>query len=299
VKVRVLGSAAGGGFPQWNCGCRNCTGLREGRIRASARTQASVAVSGDGRHWYLIGASPEIRAQIESYPELWPRAPRHTPLVGVLLCNADLDHCLGLLSLREWSQLRLYATDAVRQAFTASNSLYRALERYPGHTTWETLTVGATIALPGGLHLQAVPVPGKPPLYASTAGDDPIWNVALRLSDAVSGRSLFYCPSAARITPTLRAALNGVDCLFFDGTVWSENELIEQGLARVSASQMAHLPVGGNDGSLAQLQDIKVPRRFFIHINNSNPMLREDSPEAETVNAAGWALAWDGLEIDL
>src|SRR2546422_9670600 len=175
MLIRVLGSAAGGGFPQWNCGCANCRGVREGSLRAQARSQECVAVSADGASWLLLNCSPEIRQQIESFAGLHPRAPRHSPIAGIVLTNGDLDHCLGLLSLRESHPLVVYATEPVRRGFVEGNSLYRTLERFPGQVTWRVLKPGREEELsagggPSGLAVEAVPVPGKPPIHREGAG---------------------------------------------------------------------------------------------------------------------------------
>ena len=296
MRVRILGSAAGGGFPQWNCGCSNCVGVRGGTIAARARTQASVAISGDGNRWYLLGASPEIRSQLESFPALHPRGPRHTPIEAIFLANGDLDHTLGLLSLREWSQITVYATDAVRDAFCQGNVLNRALQRFEGHSRWLSLTPGAAFDLPCGIRVQPIEVPGKPPLYAAQTGvNQSGWNVGLKFS--LAGKSVGFFPSVARLDDTLLTALQGLDVLLFDGTLWTDTELIDLGLAKVTGRQMAHMSVGGPEGSLQRLQDASIARRVYIHINNTNPMLREDSNEAGAVRAAGWTIAEDGQEF--
>ena len=308
MRIRILGSAAGGGFPQWNCACPNCRAVRAGTIGLRPRTQASVAISGDDQHWYVLGASPEIRAQIESFAPLHPQAPRHTPIAGVLLANGDLDHTLGLLSLREWSHLTLYATPAVRDAFCQHNVLNNALQRYPGHSQWLPLQPGESQSLLGGIQVEPVMAPGKPPLYAApndkvsdlkTNNDDvqPVWNVGFKFSQ--HGRTFGFFPSVAHVTPALRTVFDTVDLLFFDGTLWSETELVDLGLAQVRAADMAHLPVGGPNGSLQALASLHTPRRVFLHINNTNPMLREDSPEAASVRAAGWSIGEDGQEFVL
>lgn len=300
MKLRVLGSAAGGGFPQWNCGCPRCAGVRSGRLRARPRTQASIAISGNERDWYLIGATPEIRSQIESFAALHPRAPRHTPLAGIVLLNGDLDHTLGLLSLREWSQLTIHATRLVTEGFTRDNVLNRALCRYDGHSTWVAMTPGVPFELAGGLRVEPVAVPGKAPLYVRDAdGSAAGWNLGVRITDLGSGGSVGYFPGVARIDAALRVSLQGLQALFFDGTLWSETELIDLDLARVRGRDMGHVPVGGPDGSLQQLRAIDVPQRYFIHINNSNPLLDEDSAEAAELASSGWKLAEDGLELVL
>jgi pyrroloquinoline quinone biosynthesis protein B len=305
VRIRILGSAAGGGAPQWNCGCENCRGLRQGTVRARPRTQECVAVSADGAAWFLLNVSPEIRAQIESFPPLHPRAPRHSPIAGIALTNGDLDHCLGLLSLRESYPLTVYATDRVRRGFTEDNVLYRTLQRFAGQVTWRVLKPGheeemTAAGRPTGLVLSALAVPGKLPIHLEgRLPPDPDDNVALRIHEPATGRTLVYASAVGAITPAVRAALARADCVFFDGTFWSSDELPAQGLGASRAEDMAHVPVGGPRGSLAVLGAMPGARRIFIHINNTNPVLREDSPERQAVVQHGWEVAFDGMEIVL
>lgn len=306
MRVRVLGSAAGGGFPQWNCGCPNCRGVRQGTIAAVPRTQESVAVSADGNAWFLLNASPEIRGQIESFPALHPRGPRDSPIAGILLTNGDLDHSLGLLSLRESYPVTVYATDRVRRGFTDGNVLYRTLERFEGQVTWRSLTPGREAALtgpggaPSGLAVTAEALPGKPPVHLmGRFPPDREDNVGFRILERATGRVFAYLPGVAAVTPEVRRALAGAACVFFDGTFWSNDELIALGLGGQRAEDMAHLPIGGPGGSLAALADHRSARRVYIHINNTNPILREDSPERAAVEAAGWTVARDGMEIEL
>jgi pyrroloquinoline quinone biosynthesis protein B len=310
VRIRVLGSAAGGGFPQWNCGCPNCRGVRAGTLRAAARTQESVAISADGSGWFLLNASPEIRQQIESFDGLHPRAPRHSPIAAVILTNGDLDHVLGLLSLRESHPLVVYATERMREGFTEGNVLYRTLQRFPEQVTWRPLKLGREEALVGadgrssGLLVEAVAVPGKPPIHLENRGGartppDPEDNIGLRIREAATGRRLAYFPAAGGVTPAVAEALEDADCVFFDGTFWSSDELPAQGLGTKRAADMAHLPIGGSDGSLAVLGGLTAARRVYIHLNNTNPVLREDSPERRETEAAGWVIAWDGMELHL
>lgn len=304
--IRVLGSAAGGGFPQWNCGCPNCRGLREGTVRAQARTQECVAVSADGAAWLLLNCSPEIRQQIEGFPGLHPRGPRDSPIAAILVTNGDLDHCLGLLSLRESHPLVVYATEPVRRGFVEDNVLYRTLERFPGQVTWRTLKLGGDEAIvgpdgrPTGLAVTPLAVPGKPPIHlehrAPPAAED---NIGVRVREQATGRVLAYCSAAAAVTDDMRRALDGADAVFFDGTFWSSDELPALGLGTKRAEQMAHLPVGGPGGSLARLAGLHARRRVYIHINNTNPMLRDDSAERAQVDAAGWEIAGDGMEVRL
>ena len=307
MKIQVLGSAAGGGCPQWNCACRNCQGARDGSAKVEARTQECVAVSADGKAWFLLNASPEIRAQIEAAPALHPRRLRDSPIAGILLTNGDLDHTLGLLSLRESHPLVVYATEAVRRGFVENNVLYRTLQRFPGQVTWRTLALGTEVelalraGLPSGISVEAMPVPGKAPLHLERLGHprDRGENVGFRVREHDSGRVLVYLSSVGHVTPEMLAAAERADCVFFDGTFWSENELRELGASERSSSDMAHLPIGGERGSLQALRDVRAPRRLYIHLNNTNPVLREDSVERAVVERAGWAIARDGMEIEL
>jgi pyrroloquinoline quinone biosynthesis protein B len=303
VRVRVLGSAAGGGFPQWNCGCANCRGVREGSVRALPRTQDSLAVSADGASWFLLNASPDVRAQIEATPELQPRAARDTPIAGIVLSNGDLDHCLGLFSLREAQPLTVYATRPVTEGLREHNSFCRTLERFAGHTSYRTLEAGVRRPLldpqarPSGLSIEAIAVPGKLPIHleglVTPSAED---NVALSIRDEQRGRTLVYAPAVAARTPALDRALHEADCVLFDGTFWSSEELPHLGLGERRAEDMAHWPVGGPGGSLAFLATLSA-RALLTHVNNTNPLLIEDSPERRAATAAGIALAADGMEL--
>ena len=306
MQVRVLGSAAGGGFPQWNCGCANCRLARAADGRARPRTQESVAVSARGDEWFLLNASPEIRAQIESFAGLWPRAARHSPIAGLLLTNGDLDHCLGLLSLRESHPLVVYATAAVRDGFMRDNVLYRTLERFPGQLEWRTLALGQEQPLgdaAGGLTVTAVPAPGKLPLHLEgRRAPSPEDNVGFVIRDAAGGRRVAYLSGVAGPSPDVARAIAQADLTFFDGTFWSSDELIAAGLGTRRAEDMAHWPVGGAEGSLAFFQRTARPagaRAVYIHVNNTNPMLIEDSAERAAVRAGSLDVAEDGMELAL
>ena len=306
MRIKVLGAAAGGGFPQWNCGCSNCTKARAGDPRLEPRTQESVAVSADGERWFLLNASPEIRTQIESFPPLHPRGPRHSPVAAILLTNGDLDHTLGLLSLRESHRIVIYATDEVRRGYTEGNVLYRTLQRFPEQVSWRILAVGTAVPLsgidndPSGLAVEAVAAPGKPPIHLEgLATSTPEQNVGLMIHELDTEKRLAYFSAASAVTPPMRAALDRSDCVFFDGTFWSSDELITLGLGVKRAEEMAHLPVGGRGGSLEALAGVRAPRRIYIHINNTNPLLRAGSPERERAEALGWEIAIDGMEVTL
>jgi pyrroloquinoline quinone biosynthesis protein B len=306
MLIRVLGSAAGGGFPQWNCGCPNCRGVRAGDSHVTARTQECVAVSTDSAQWFLLNCSPEIRQQIEGFPPLHPRAGRHSPIAGILLTNGDLDHCLGLLSLRESHPLVIYATERVRRGFTEGNSLYRTLERFAGQVTWRVLKLDTEQELtgadgrPGGLSVKAVALPGKLPIHLETViAPDPEDSVGFVIREPSTGRVLAYLSGVGAVTSAVGQAASGADCVFFDGTFWSSDELPALGLGTKRAEDMAHVPVGGPDGSLARLSGLGGRRRIYIHLNNTNPLLRESSPERAAVAAAGWEVARDGMEVRL
>ena len=300
MEVRVLGSAAGGGYPQWNCGCANCEAVRRGAPGARARTQESIAISADGASWFLINVSPEIRSQIESCSALTPRASRHSPIAGLVLTNGDLDHCLGLLSLRESHPLVVYATEAVRAGFTTGNVLYRTLERFPGQVTWSALALDREQPLgDSGLYLTAISTPGKPPLHLEgirpRSAED---NIGLLIRDARSGGRLAYFSGVAGPSDGVAQALAQADVFFFDGTFWSSDELVVAGLGTRRAEDMAHWPVGGPEGSLAFLAR-QPARRILIHVNNTNPILRDESPERQALTTAGIEVAVDGMELSL
>jgi pyrroloquinoline quinone biosynthesis protein B len=305
MRVRVLGSAAGGGFPQWNCGCDNCREVRRGSPRLRARTEESIVVSADSRSWFLVNASPDVRRQFESFPALEPGTRRGCPVDGIVLTNGDLDHCLGLLTLRESEPLAIYATSRVREGFKQDNVLYRTLERFPDQVTWHELPLGRAVSLASrdgtgsGLSLEAVAVPGKLPIHLETkvapSAED---NVGLRIREESTGRTLAYLPAVAGPSSEIDD-LTAADCIFFDGTFWSDDELSRQGLGTKRARDMAHWPVGGDEGSLKLLERMSGRRRVLIHINNTNPMLAEDSAEASAVRAAGVEIAYDGMEVDI
>jgi pyrroloquinoline quinone biosynthesis protein B len=306
VLIRVLGSAAGGGLPQWNCGCANCEGVRAGTIDAEPRTQESVAVSADGRSWVLLNASPDIGHQLARAPFLAPRAKRDSPIAAIVLTSGDIDHCLGLFSLRESQPFVVYATARVWRELVERNVTTRTLARFRGQVRWETLALDAERDLQGpdgvpvGLRLRAVPAPGKLPLHLEGLMDpQPEDNVGLVLRARETHKTLAYFPGVARISEGVRAAAQDADCLFFDGTFWSSDELIAAGVGTHRAEEMAHLPVGGEGGSLAQLAELALGRRIYIHVNNTNPILRASSRERAAVARGGWEVAADAMEIAL
>ena len=300
--VHVLGSAAGGGFPQWNCNCRNCDGLRRGRIRARPRTQSSIAVSGDGAAWALLNASPDILAQLRAFPEAQPaRAVRDTGLIAVVLVDGQIDHTTGLLMLREGARLQVHCTDCVREDLTSSNPVLNVLGHYCG-VDWHPLRTDAERffridGLPG-VSFRAVALASKPPPYSSHRaaprdGD----NAGIVARDEASGRTLFYAPGLGRMEPKLRPILETADCLLVDGTFWTDDEMIRAGIAAKTARDLGHLPQSGPGGMIELLAEFTRPRKVLIHINNTNPILDEDSPERAQLAAAGIEVAFDGMRI--
>jgi pyrroloquinoline quinone biosynthesis protein B len=295
VRVRVLGAAAGGGFPQWNCACANCALVRAGDPRVRARTQDAIAFSADGESWNMVNASPDVRAQIEANADLHPRAARHTPIRSILLTNGDLDHVVGLLSLRESTPLEVWATDRVRAGLEERNAVMRTLHRFDGHLRWKRLELGRELPLGDGTTVEARPVRGKPPVHLvgleEPSAED---NVALWIRHA--GRLVVYASACASLEG-IATAFDDADALFFDGTFWSSEELVAAGLSRARAEDMAHLPMGGAKGSIAALAGCRARRKIFTHVNNSNPVLVEGSPEERAALAAGWEIAFDGMEV--
>jgi pyrroloquinoline quinone biosynthesis protein B len=299
VHLRVLGAAAGGGSPQWNCGCANCEGLRRHDPALRPRSQASAAVSADGTRWWILNASPDVRTQIEAFPALHPRGLRASPVAGVVLTNGDVDACLGLFVLREDQALELHATAAVEQGLREHNALTRTLERRSGRVTWKRLVARAWQPLGAGLELLALPVPGTVPLHlsglvAASEGD----NSALVLRDP-AGRTIVYAPTVAGWSAELEAYARVADVLCFDGTFYRDDELTALGLGQRSARQMAHWPLAGAEGSLRWLASLPCRRKLLVHVNNTNPILRDDAPERAELAAAGVEVAHDGLEVHL
>jgi pyrroloquinoline quinone biosynthesis protein B len=299
----VLGAAAGGGFPQWNCRCRICSLAWAGDPRVKARTQASLAVSADGEHWTLLNASPDLRAQLQATPALQPRletlrdTPRDTPIAAVVLSGAEVDQTAGLLTLRERQPFALYAT-AETLAAVAANPIFNVLAG--DVVARRTIALGAGFTLPGDIAAELFTVPGKLPLYLE--GDHPDvaregeGNVGVALSAA--GKSIVFVPGAAVVTAALKARLAAADVVFVDGTLFTDNEMIVSGTGTKTGRRMGHAPIDGEGGTLAALAALP-GRRIYIHINNTNPVLVDGAPERRKVEAAGWEIAEDGMRIEL
>jgi pyrroloquinoline quinone biosynthesis protein B len=304
VFARVLGSAAGGGSPQWNCGCPVCAAVRAGA--GPARSQSSVAVSAssqpsrpgaDYRRWFLLNASPDVRTQIEAFPGLHPRDDRTTPIEAVLLTDAELDHTLGLLLLREARALRLYATPAVHKTLCDGSGLLRTLERYCS-VEWRAVVPGADMSLADGLSCRAFDVPTtKRTRFGPEVDHGRV--VGYRLTDERSGGTLVYLPGVQALTPALCTEIQGCQCLLIDGTCWRDDELAQLGLAGRTSREMGHLPIDGPDGSLAQLRSLGLRRTIYVHLKNTNPILLADAPERRIVEDSGMEVAMDGLEVEV
>ncbi len=295
--VRVLGSAAGGGFPQWNCTCPPCQAVRAGTRPCRPRTQSSVAVSPDRRTWFLLNASPDVRAQLESCPALHPAGNRAVPVRAVLLTDAELDHTLGLLLLREGRDLVLHATEAVHGTLCDGTGLLRTLEAYCP-VTWQPVTPGTSVPLGEDLSYRAFDVPTtKRARFGPAAGPGRV--TGYRLTDQRTGRALVYLPGVQELTPGVRAELGDCACLLVDGTCWRDDELIRLGLAARTSREMGHLPIDGPGGSLGPLSGLPAEHKLYIHVNNTNPILLEDAPERRIVEQHGLRVADDGLELQI
>jgi len=294
----VLGSAAGGGFPQWNCSCAVCRLAWAGDTRVRSRTQASLAVSADRENWVLINASPDLRQQLERSPALHPRAgARGSPIKAVVLTGAEIDQVTGLLSMREREPFTICAT-ATTLAALGGNTLFDALA--PDVVTRRALVPGESVALPGSLQAELFMVPGKAPLYLEGENPDTASETAANVGVEISaaGARIVFIPGAAAVTPAMRERMARADVVFFDGTLYRDDEMIASGTGVKTGRRMGHMPIAGDDGTLAALAAVPA-RRIFLHINNTNPVLVDGSPERAAVERAGWQVAEDGMEIVL
>jgi pyrroloquinoline quinone biosynthesis protein B len=300
VQFLILGSAAGGGLPQWNCLCENCRLAYQRDSRLTARTQCSVAVSADGESWAVLSATPDLRQQIIANPDLHPKvAPRHSPIKAVFAPNGDIDNIAGLLVMREMQPFTLFATRGVMVhteggVFGVLNA--DLVQRRPV-TLEETVDTGL------GFTITAFATPGKIPLYMESRNEAEIElgaegesTVGLEIRDG--DRRFYYIPSCARMTEALRKRLQGAEILFFDGTTFEDDEMIRQGLSAKTAWRMGHMAMNGERGAVSTLADVDIRQRIFVHINNSNPALRHDSAERAQVEASGWRIGHDGMRID-
>jgi pyrroloquinoline quinone biosynthesis protein B len=311
MHIKILGSAAGGGFPQWNCGCRNCSGLRSGTLNAAARTQTQLAFSPDGQVWFLLGASPDLRSQIVATPQLMPSPGEScsSPIGGVFLTSADVDSVMGLLHLREFQTFFIFATSAIQRVLKSENRIFDVLHRADPPVQWQTLSPGARLACRFGED------PSAPPTFicapVALGGDYPDFvGAELRRSlpsqDAVlalrfeqAGKSFCFAPSLPENSGEGLKVAASSNIAFLDGTFWSDDELMQTGRSHKTAREMGHLPLSGRDGLLAQFPSGSECRKILVHINNTNPILDENSDEHRVTLDAGFEIAYDGTEFTL
>jgi pyrroloquinoline quinone biosynthesis protein B len=303
VLVKILGSAAGGGFPQWNCNCRNCAGVRAGTVRARPRSQSSIAVSSDGEQWVLFNASPDILAQIRATPALQPRsALRGSGIAAVVLTDGQVDHVTGLLLLREGNRLPLYATELVHDDLTRGFPVLAVLDHFCG-VDWHCIAINErwfTIAGIDEIELRAVPLLSKPaPFSPRRDAPQPGDNIGIMIRDRQTRRSVLYAPGIAEIDEGVGRAMATADCLLVDGTFWTDDEMIGLGVGRKRAREIGHLPQYGAGGMIERLREFPQARRVLIHINNTNPILDEASSERRTLEREGIEVAFDGMELVL
>jgi len=308
LRVVVLGAAAGGGVPQWNCGCTVCRKARNEHPELRS-TQASIAISADGDHWFLINASPDLRQQLIATPKLHPKhgTLRHSPISGVILTNGEVDAVTGLLSMREGSPFTIYAHPRVL-AILETNSIFNVLSeknvrRQPIEVD-KAFEPALPDGSPSGIGIMPFAVPGKGAWYlegkAHPAGDDGAGDtLGLRIDDKASGKYMYFLAACAGVTNDLRSRLKGASAIFFDGTVWRDDELIVAGLGNKTGQGMGHIAMSGDSGAIAALANLDIGRKIFLHINNSNPVLLRDSAERKTAEHAGWQIPTDGMEIVL
>jgi len=302
MQLLVLGSAAGGGFPQWNCNCRNCAGVRDGSVQATPRTQSSIAVSANGTDWVLFNASPDILTQFKANRALQPgRALRDTGIAGIVLIDAQIDHTTGLFMLREGKPLDVWCTPQVREDLTTGNPIFNVLSHFCT-VRWQPVqtTPPAPFLVSGaaGLRFTPVPLSSKAPPYSPHREDPhPGDNIGVLIEDE-SGHKIFYAPGFGAMEPHLEPFLADADCVLIDGTFWTDDELIKLGIAPKTARSIGHLPQSGPGGMIELLARFPKPRKVLIHINNTNPILDEDSPQRAELARAGIEVSYDGMLID-
>jgi pyrroloquinoline quinone biosynthesis protein B len=308
LRVVVLGAAAGGGVPQWNCGCLVCRNARTGHPELQS-TQASIAISADGEHWFLINASPDLRQQLIATPQLHPRSDklRHSPIAGVILTNGEVDAVAGLLSMREGSPFTIYAHARVL-SILRDNSIFNVLSEKNVRRRPIDIDQAFEPALPdgapSGIGILPFAVSGKSAWYLEgkthPAGDNGAGDtIGLRITDKATGRYCYFIAACAEVTEDLKTRLAGASLVFFDGTVWRDDELIVAGLGIKTGQGMGHIAMSGDRGAIERLADLDIGRKIFLHINNSNPALLHDSAERKTAERAGWQIPADGTEITL
>jgi len=302
MKIRVLGSGAGGGFPQWNCSCPNCKAVRSGTIKASTRNQSSIAVSSDGEHWVLFNASPDVRAQLESFPEIHPKNKvRGTGIEAIVIIDSQIDHVTGLLILREGDPLNIYCTEMVKQDLSTGFPIFNILAHFCGVNDHPIPLNGDAFTIPNinDLEFIALPLKSKAPPYSPHRNDPHEGdNIGMIIRQISTGKTTFYAPGLGVIETHVEKAMTEADCVMVDGTFWTNNELTCVGRPLL-AKAIGHLPQSGEGGMIEFLDTLKKPRKILIHINNTNPILDEDSEQRKILTDAGIEVSYDGLEIEL
>lgn len=303
MYVQILGSAAGGGFPQWNCNCPNCKGYRDGTLRAKARTQSSIALSDDGVHWILCNASPDIRAQLQSFAPMQPaRAVRDSGIDAIILLDSQIDHTTGLLSLREGCPHQVWCTEMVHQDLTTGFPLFNMLEHWNGGLAWNRIELDGSFTIDACPNLRFSPFPlrsAAPPYSPHRFDPHPGDNLGLMVEDLSTGGKLFYAPGLGKVDDSLLQRMQDADCLLVDGTLWNDDEMQRRGVGTRTGSEMGHLPQSGPGGMLQVLEGFPAQRKVLIHINNTNPILDEDSAERAELDRRGVEVAFDGMSIEL
>lgn len=296
MKIIVLGAAAGGGFPQWNSNSPGCNRARSGDPAAPARTQASVAVSRDGESWFLLNASPDLRQQINEAAALHPRQGlRHSPIAGVVLTGGDVDVIAGLLTLRERQALTVHTTQRIHAVLDA-NPIFEVLAR--DVVTRSIQALDRPFALEEGLTARFFAVPGKVPLYLESNGEAPpmvVDDTTVGLEIIEDGNRMLFIPGCAAMTPELQERINGADIIFFDGTLWRDDEMVAAGIGQKTGQRMGHMSLSGPEGTMEAFRPLRIGRKVLVHMNNSNPVLLADSAERAEAEAAGWIIAHDGM----
>lgn len=293
-RAHILGAAAGGGLPQWNCGCQNCILARSGTI--PSQTQSSLAVTGNGTEWAVLNASPDIRQQLADQPALHPTGLRELPLRSVLVTNGDIDHVAGLLTLREMQPFTLFATESI-QSVLGENPIFDALNA--SVVTRQNIALEQPFQLVPDLTATLFPVPGKVPLYleGETVETDLVGEQTVGVELIAGDTRAYYIPGCALLNDELHTRLQGADLVFFDGTLWRDDEMVRAGLGQKTGKRMGHMSMSGPDGSIAAFRDLNIGRKVFVHMNNTNPVLRPDSTEKAEAQAAGWIIGQDGMEL--
>ncbi|WP_315809919.1 pyrroloquinoline quinone biosynthesis protein PqqB [Pseudomonas sp. C9-3] len=304
MHIRILGSAAGGGFPQWNCNCRNCRGVRDGSVIAQPRTQSSIALSDDGENWILCNASPDIRAQLASFPALQPaRRLRDSAIAAIVLLDSQIDHTTGLLSLREGCPHEVWCTQMVHQDLSTGFPLFPMLSHWNGGLKHNLIKLDAEpFVIPAcpGLRITAIALRSSAPPYSPHRGNPhPGDNIGLFVEDTATGGKLFYAPGLGQVDDGLLAWMRRADCLLVDGTLWRDDEMRVCEVGDKLGSEMGHLAQSGPGGMIEVLDGIDGPRKVLIHINNTNPILDIASPERAELDARGIEVAFDGMGIFL